>query len=391
MRALKTFSILCVFLMPLATCGDGATQPSPACSFTLAPASQGFSSAGGDATVTVSASQASCAWSASSSAAWASIQQGASGTGSGTITYRVAQNQSADPRSATLTVGSQTHRISQQGRPAVTCTYTLDPTSAAFDDDGGAGNFAVRAPDGCEWTAGSTAAWLQITGGATGSGNGTVSFTVAENNGTSARTGAIAVADQTFTVTQVHEVVVCEYSVAPVEFSPCMPAGTASTVVTAPRGCTWTAAVEAPWLTITSGASGSGTGQVTFSFTSNYDAPRTGIVMVRWPTPTAGQNVRVNQAGCSYGISPSSATIAAAGGSGTFAVVQQSDPVICGGATQDRCIWSAVSDVPWIKITTGMPVTGDGYVNFTVDPNTGPGRTGTIRVRNRTFTVTQGG
>ena len=62
----------------------------------------------------------------------------------------------------------------------------------------------------------------------------------------------------------------------------------------------------------------------------------------RWPTPTAGQNVRLAQAGCLYGVSRSSFNIPATGGSGTFDVLQQSDPNTCGGATQDRCVWSAI-------------------------------------------------
>lgn len=391
MRALRTISAAGLLLLPLVAC-DSVTEPSPSCTFTLSPASQAFSSAGGDASVTVTASQPSCAWTAGSSAGWASIQQGASGTGSGTITYRVTQNTDATPRSASLTVGSQVHAISQQGRPPVTCTYAIEPAGAAFEDDGGTGSFAVTAPDGCAWTASGAEPWIQITSGTTGSGNGTVAFTVAENNGSSGRSGAITVADRSFTITQLHEVVVCDYRVAPVEFSPCMPGSTVSTQVTAPGGCTWTATPDVPWLTIVSGASGSGSGQVTFSFSTNFDAPRTGNVRVRWPTPTAGQNVRVNQGGCFYGVSPSSFSFSASAGGGTFAVVQSSEPITCGGPTQDRCLWSAVSEAPWIRVTSSMPVTGDGPVNFIVDANgTGSSRTGTIRVRDKVVQITQGG
>ena len=387
MRAISAAALL----LALVAC-DSPTEPSPSCTFILAPASQAFSSAGGDGTVTVTASAASCAWTASASAGWATILQGASGTGSGTVTYRVTVNPAGDPRTATLNVGTQAHAISQQGRPPVTCTYAIEPGSASFEDPGGTGSFAVSAPDGCSWTATSGAAFVQITGGVTGSGNGTVSFRVAENNQASARTGTIVVADQTFTITQLHEVVICEYSVAPVEFTPCMPGGTLSTQVTAPAGCTWTATVNVPWLTITSGESGSGSGQVTFTFSSNYDPPRSGIVMVRWPTPTAGQNVRVAQAGCAYGVSQSSFSFSSASGTGAFDVLQQSDPIVCGGALQNACVWTAASDVPWITITTSMPRMGDERVNFTVAANgTGASRTGTIRVRDRIIQVNQGG
>ena len=111
-----------------------------------------------------------------------------------------------------------------------------------------------------------------------------------------------------------------------------------------------------------------------------------------WPTPTAGQNIRVAQAGCVYAVSQAAFNFTASAGAGTFSVLQQSDPITCGGATQDRCIWTAQSDVSWITITTGMPRSGDNPVSFTVQPNTGTvTRVGTIRVRDKTVVVTQAG
>jgi hypothetical protein len=66
-------------------------------------------------------------------------------------------------------------------------------------------------------------------------------------------------------------------------------------------------------------------------------------------------------------------------------------PNTCGGATQDRCLWTAVSDVPWITITSSMPRTGDNPVAFTVAANTGAARTGRITVRDRVVSITQAG
>jgi hypothetical protein len=79
-----------------------------------------------------------------------------------------------------------------------------------------------------------------------------------------------------------------------------------------------------------------------------------------------------------------------AGGSSSFDVVQQSEPIICGGALQDRCRWTATSNVPWITITSSMPRVGDNPVAFTVTANpTGAQRTGTITVRDRIVQITQ--
>jgi hypothetical protein len=114
--------------------------------------------------------------------------------------------------------------------------------------------------------------------------------------------------------------------------------------------------------------------------------------MVRWPTPTAGQNIHVAQAGCRYAVSKTAIDIGATGGPASFDVLQQSDPVECGSATQDRCVWTARSEVPWITITTSMPRSGDNSVSFTVAANDGATpRTGRIVVRDKVVTVAQAG
>ena len=81
-----------------------------------------------------------------------------------------------------------------------TCSYTVTHTSAAFGL-GGTGTVQVIAPSGCAWTAASNAEWLSVSPTA-GSGNRTVSYTVAENPTDSSRTGTITIAGVTFTVSQ---------------------------------------------------------------------------------------------------------------------------------------------------------------------------------------------
>ena len=56
----------------------------------------------------------------------------------------------------------------------------------------------------------SNASWMTVTSGASGSGPGTVAFSVAANTG-AARTGTLTIAGQTFTVTQAAP---CTYAIA---------------------------------------------------------------------------------------------------------------------------------------------------------------------------------
>jgi hypothetical protein len=81
------------------------------------------------------------------------------------------------------------------------CSYTIAPTSASPTAAGGSATVSVTAGTDCAWTAVSNTAWLQVTSGASGTGNGPVGYTVAANTG-GARTGTITIAGQTFTVNQ---------------------------------------------------------------------------------------------------------------------------------------------------------------------------------------------
>jgi hypothetical protein len=54
----------------------------------------------------------------------------------------------------------------------------------------------------CSWAAVSNNAWITITGGSSGSGSGTVSYSITENTGAKRRTGTITIAGQTYTVHQ---------------------------------------------------------------------------------------------------------------------------------------------------------------------------------------------
>ena len=84
---------------------------------------------------------------------------------------------------------------------APTCNYSLSSASQNIPATAGIGSVNVIAASGCAWTAASNAAWVTVTSGASGNGNGTVNFSVAANTG-AGRTGTITAAGQTFTINQ---------------------------------------------------------------------------------------------------------------------------------------------------------------------------------------------
>jgi len=57
---------------------------------------------------------------------------------------------------------------------------------------------------------------------------------------------------------------------------------------------------------------------------------------------------------------------------------------------QTGCSWTALSNAPWITLTSTPPPTGSGDLYYTVAPNaTGATRAGTLTIGGHTFTVTQ--
>jgi hypothetical protein len=372
-------------------CGTNSpTEPTPTtCTYTLSTTSLSFGAAGGSGSVTVAAAS-QCTWTATSDRGWMSVA-GASGSGGGTVNVTVTPNSTIGVRTGTLTVAGQAVSVRQDGLEP--CTLDISPSTASFTKDSATGSFAVSAPGHCQWSATSGAAWLTVTSRNQGTGNGSVAYAVERNRAVTARTAAIAVEQRVFIVTQAGDTGGCEYSVAPVDFNACMsvPYNLTATITTE-QGCTWTANPDASWITVTSAQSGSGSGVITFRVSDNWDAPRHGVVMVRWPTPTAGQNLQVSQAGCRYAVSTATVGIGAGGGPGRFDVYQQSDPLTCGGPLQNACLWVAQSNAPWITITTQMPQVGDNPVSFTVAPNESTAsRTGTIAVRDKVVQITQAG
>ena len=86
--------------------------------------------------------------------------------------------------------------------PPPSCTVSLSSSGASFGSSGGAGNVTVNAPAGCAWSSSTPPSWLTLTSGASGTGNGSVMYSVAPNNNTGSRTANLTIAGQVFTVSQ---------------------------------------------------------------------------------------------------------------------------------------------------------------------------------------------
>lgn len=81
------------------------------------------------------------------------------------------------------------------------CVYEVTPASLPFTASGGSDSVSIATEAVCAWTSSSPVAWVTIDSGASGSGNGTSTFTVATNNG-AARNTTLTVAGQSVSIAQ---------------------------------------------------------------------------------------------------------------------------------------------------------------------------------------------
>jgi hypothetical protein len=174
------------------------TSP-PSCAYVVTPDERSFSAGSTSSSVTVTAGQG-CPWTATESANWITIRSGATGTGNGTVSYRIAENSSTTPRTAALTVAGRSHTVTQAG-VTPTCRFSVSATPRRFPAAGGTGTATVSVSPGCAWTAVSKATWIIITDSASGSGTGTVPFTVTPNSGGS-RSGKITIGGKNLDIRQ---------------------------------------------------------------------------------------------------------------------------------------------------------------------------------------------
>jgi hypothetical protein len=288
-----------------------AEQGAP-CSFAVSPTALSVPAGGATVTVAVQA-QAACAWTVAGNDAWVVVRT-ASGTGNATVQLTIAAN-GGDARTGSVTVAGQAVTVNQAGvsapppptppptpvpppptPPPPSCSYSLSPTSQSIGAGGGTGSVGVTAGAGCGWKATSNDPWIIVTAGVSGSGSGTFAFSVAPNTG-AARTGTIAVANQTFTVQQDAAAAppppppACSYSVSPGSQRVDANGGQVSFTVSTTSACAWTAVPGNSWLTIASGASGTGNGSVVVNVAPNSGGSRDGSVTI------AGQSVNVRQGG----------------------------------------------------------------------------------------------
>jgi uncharacterized protein (TIGR03437 family) len=208
------------------------------------------------------------------------------GTGPGSIGWSATANVVPTARSAKIIVTGAgaagtplTLVVSQTG---AVCAVTLPQLSASIGVSGASATFPVQA--NCNWSAYSNSGWTTVPYNTGGTGNGTVSYTVAASGCATQRAGAVSVtsytANQQFQISQ---------DGAPGNFAisatsaTVPPAGVTGSIVsvTTGGGCPWSTTVDVSWITVLSGKSGAGNGGIAYSVPANAGPQRVGHITVQ--------------------------------------------------------------------------------------------------------------
>ena len=341
------------------------------CGFSLGSGVANFSDTGGGSSVSLTASNTVCAWSLVNANPWISVTSATNGTGSATVNFLVDANPNLISRTGLVVIAGQNFTVTQSG---LTCTYALAPGGGTHGATAETNSFNVLAANPCAWSVVNTNGWVTILSGSSGSGNGVVTYAVADNFSATPRAGTLTVAGQTFSITQ--SAFACAFALSSASAVHSAVATTNSFSLTASNFCAWSVVNTNPWVTILSGGSGAGDGVITYSLLANPALlERAGALSI------AGEIFTITQQGqpCSYALTPTNVVHSSAGGTGTVSL-----------ATGASCAWNVATTNEWIQLTSPTNGTGAGGFDYSLLANWSlTARTGAVLVAGQTLLVTQ--
>jgi hypothetical protein len=269
---------------------QGGIASSSGCAYAVYPTALDVGFGNESATVTVTA-PAGCAWSAGVSG-FAHAAPGA-GVGSGTVTLTIENNTASEPRGTVLTVAGRAVTITQAGRSGNVdgCAYSVSPGEAAFDFHAASGAALVTTSPGCAWTAVTSSAFVHLTGATSGSGSGTVPYTVDANGASVARSGLIMIGGESVTLSQGGAFIEapCVFSLSSQSASVSYAGGNGAVSLSTDGACQWSVVSHTDWIHVTETSGPVGSGQVWYAVDANAGPARAGTLVIGGQTFTIAQ------------------------------------------------------------------------------------------------------
>ena len=206
--------------------------------------------------------------------------------GAGQTPDRILSVVQAEPASGLVSDFGYTVYVPGQASSCV----SLPSSSTTVGGSSGTGSFVVNTNASCLWEAKSNETWLTVVAGGLTVGNGTVSFSVEPNTLGGARSGTISVGGVLYTVNQAASS--GTITLSPLSSNVMSFGGDINISVNSTSSSLgWTATSNAPWITIGTGAIGTGSGSVRLTVASSaLVTARTGTVTI------GGQLISITQA-----------------------------------------------------------------------------------------------
>ncbi|MBL8211385.1 MAG: BACON domain-containing protein [Bryobacterales bacterium] len=343
--------------------GGGST-----CQPTLTP---GSATVGSGATNGVIEVGGSCNWVVDNSSSFVTIQSGSQGTSPGTIRYSVASNPGISPRSGVISIGGRSFRLTQN---ATDCTFQIASAPGNAPAGASSQSITVRTVPGCSWNASTPADWITIVSGANGSADGKLVLSLTSNSG-GQRSAVVTVAGQSLIVTQESGSncpVVLDAASATFDATG---SPIARVLVNSPSSCSWNVVPNAPFVSVLSGPSGSGSGTVSYSVQPGQ-AARQGTLTIGGRTFT----VRQLSPACEYSLSNVRGTVPATGGDVTLQV----------SATSPSCLPVPSGAPPqWVMQSVTANAGRQATLLLRAGPNPGVARETAWKIGDQSFTLTQ--
>ena len=316
-------------------------------------------------------------WNVKPNASWISVVDAGNGKGGDTVSIAVGENPSWKARTGTVTIGTETFTVTQEGRTAL--SFSINPTTATASVTGGNGVLVVNATPDLPWTAKSGANWLTIVSGYTsGAGNGNVVYNASPNSTLSQRTGKITITPgdsllnaKTLTVTQ--PAAVAAISKTAHEFA--ADGGSVAVEVTVDGIVEWTVSESISWLSVEGSTSRVGPGTVVLSAAANGTIyPRSGTLTI------AGKTFSVSQQARGVELEYESKVFGTDGGMESISI-----------HPDGNVSWTAVASDNWIVVFQNESGTGDAEIIYILAPYEGDGspRTGWITIGDKKVYITQ--
>ncbi len=356
------------------------TQAGVTAAYSVSPSSASFTTNGGNGSVSLSAN---CLWSLQSDASWITITSPSSGSDNSTINFSIPNNSSNNSRSGSIKVrdGNSVVRatliITQNGVPL---SHSLSSTNATFSSAGGNSNVVLTATQ--VWAAQSDVTWIKDISPSNGSGNATITYSVAANSDSAARTGSIKILDansvvkQTLTIGQT--AASATYSLSSSNAAFASDGGSSNVVLNS--SASWSVQSSVTWITGITPASGLGNATISYSVAGNTScASRSGLIKIVDANSVVQTTLLVTQAGITGDYTLSSTYILFPYNGGRISV-----------GLSARCNWTVQTDVAWISNISPSSGNTNATIYYTVAENTSSTeRQGFIRILDGNSVVRQ--